>query len=200
MLVGAAADLKRRSHLPTMPHLFRGHRAGDTGELEPVRAEIPDAAFAIETDPVDPEAARYAPRPPRRFVVARRVLAGVAVVGVAWIAGAAAYSWSQQQFYVGDHDGTVTIFRGVDADIPGVSLSQPYETTNVTLARLSDYDASTVREGIDADSLDDAQEAVRRLAANQTIEADAGDATTEATATPSDTATASPTDSASATP
>ena len=86
------------------------------------------------------------------------VLAGVAVVGVAWIAGAAAYSWSQQQFYVGDHDGTVTIFRGVDADIPGVSLSQPYETTNVTLVRLSDYDASTVREGIDADSLDDAQE------------------------------------------
>ena len=133
MLVGAAADLKRRSHLPTMPHLFRGHRAGDTGELEPVRAEIPDVPFAIETDPVDPEEARYAPRPPRRFLVARRVLAGVAVVGVAWIAGAAAYSWSQQQFYVGDHDGTVTIFRGVDADLPGVSLSQPYETTNVTL-------------------------------------------------------------------
>src|SRR6478735_2442810 len=194
MLVGAAADLKRRSHLPTMPHLFRGHRAGDTGELEPVRAEIPDVPFAIETDPVDPEAARYAPRPPRRFVVARRVLAGVAVVGVAWIAGAAAYSWSQQQFYVGVHDGTVTIFRGVDADIPGVSLSQPYETTNVTLVRLSDYDASTVRQGIDADSLDDAQEAVRRLAANQTID-DAVDAavdpTTEATATPSDTATPS---------
>jgi len=166
MLVGAAADLKRRSHLPTMPHLFRGHRAGDTGELEPVRAEIPDVPFAIETDPVDPEAARYAPRPPRRFLVARRVLAGVAVVGVAWIAGAAAYSWSQQQFYVGVHDGTVTIFRGVDADIPGVSLSQPYETTNVTLARLSDYDASTVREGIDADSLDDARRTVENLAAN----------------------------------
>ena len=207
MLVGAAADLKRRSHLPTMPHLFRGHRAGDTGELEPVRAEIPDVPFAIESDPVDPEAARYAPRPPRRFLVARRVLAGVAVVGVAWIAGAAAYSWSQQQFYVGVHDGTVTIFRGVDADIPGVSLSQPYETTNVTLARLSDYDASTVREGIDADSLDDAQEAVRRLAANQTIEDavdESADATAEATATPSDTATpsptASPTDSVSATP
>jgi serine/threonine protein phosphatase PrpC len=192
MLVGAAADLKRRSHMPTMPHLFRGHRAGDTGELEPVRAEIPDdVAFAIETDPVDPEAARYAPRPPRRFVVARRVLAGVAVVGVAWIAGAAAYSWSQQQFYVGDHDGTVTIFRGVDADVPGVSLSQPYETTNVTLARLSDYDASTVREGIDADSLGDAQDAVRRLAANQTIE-DAVDEAVDSTAGPSDTVSATP--------
>ena len=51
--------------------LFRGHRAGDTGELEPVRAEIPDSVpFAIESDPVDPEEARYAPRPPRRFLFA----------------------------------------------------------------------------------------------------------------------------------
>jgi serine/threonine protein phosphatase PrpC len=203
MLVGAAADLKRRSHLPTMPHLFRGHRAGDTGELEPVRAEIPDVPFAIETDPVDPEAVRYAPRPPRRFLLARRVLAGVAVVGVAWILGAAAYSWSQQQFYVGDHEGTVTIFRGVDADLPGVSLSQPYETTNVTLARLSDYDASTVRQGIDADSLGDAQDAVRRLAANQSIDDVVDEATAPSdTATPSESATptGTPTDTVSATP
>ena len=90
----------------------------------------------------------------------------------------------------------MTIFRGVDADLPGVSLSQPYETTNVTLARLSDYDASTVREGIDADSLADAQDAVRRLAANQTIDDAVDEAATHRglrdtaasdTATPTDT-------------
>jgi PPM family protein phosphatase len=200
MLVGAAADLKRRSHLPTMPHLFRGHRAGDTGELEPVRAEIPDdVAFAIETDPVDPEEARYAPRPPRRFLLARRLLAALAVLGVVWIVGGAAYSWTQQQYYVGDDEGIVTIFRGVDADLPGVRLSRPFETTNVTLDRLSDYDASTVREGIDADSLDDAKEAVRRLAANQTL-ADETETSGEATATATATATPSPSASDTATP
>ncbi len=199
MLVGAAADLKRRSHLPTMPHLFRGHRAGDTGELEPIRAEIPDdVAFAIESDPVDPEEVRYAPRPPRRFLFARRLLAALAILGVVWIVGAAAYSWSQQQFYVGDDEGTVTIFRGVDADLPGVNLSRPYESTNVTLDRLSEYDASTVREGIDADSLDDAHEAVERLAANQTIDDEAGTATDTATPTPSDAATPTPSDTATA--
>ena len=53
---------------------FRGHRAGDTGELEPVAAEIPDdlppgVPFAIDTDP---EAARYAPREPRRHSWLRR--------------------------------------------------------------------------------------------------------------------------------
>jgi protein phosphatase len=170
MLVGAAADLKRRVHVPTMPQMFRGHRAGDTGELEPVRAEIPDAIpYAIDADPVDLEEARYAPRPPRRFVWTRRLLALVVVIGLVWMAGAAAYSWSQQQFYVGDHDGTVTIFRGLNADLPGVSLSRPYETTNVSLDRLNDYNASQVREGIDADSLADAHEAVDRLAANQSL-------------------------------
>jgi hypothetical protein len=61
----------------------------------------------------------------------------------------------------------VTIFRGQNANILAISLSRPYETTNVALDRLSDYDARTVRQGIDADSLDDARLAVMWLAANQ---------------------------------
>jgi hypothetical protein len=80
---------------------------------------------------------------------------------------ATAYSRSQPQFYVGDEGDTVTTFREQNADILGLSLSRPYETTNVALDRLSDYDARTVRQGIDADSLDDARLAAMRLAANQ---------------------------------
>jgi protein phosphatase len=212
MTVGSAADLKRRLHVPKT-NLFRGHRAGDTGELEPVKAEIPDnltgniPPFAIETDPVDPEEARYAPRPPRRFLLARRLLAAVALVGLVWMAGAAAYSWSQQQYFVGEQDGSVTIFRGLNADVPGIDLSHAYQTTNVSLDRLSDYDASTVRAGIDADSLADAQRAVKRLAANQSLDEDTTATPTES-ASPSDaasptaspTGTATPTDTASATP
>ncbi len=201
MLVGAAADLKRRLHVP-VPNLFRGHRAGDTGELEPVRAEIADdAPFGIETDPVDIEEARYAPRPPRRFLFARRLLATVAILGVVWMAGAAAYSWSQKQYYVSDHDGIVTIFRGLNADLPGIDLSSPYETSNVSLDRLTPYDASAVTEGIDADSLQDAHNAVERLAANQSLDEDPADQATQSaaptdTATPSATPSPTPTDTA----
>src|SRR5690606_11343781 len=63
LLVGAAADLPRRPLTESLGGLFRGHRPADTGEAEPVPADAP--AGAIPADPVvDPEAVRYAPRPP----------------------------------------------------------------------------------------------------------------------------------------
>ena len=130
--------------------------------------------FAISSDPLDPEQARYAPRPPRRFVWLKRLLAGLIVLGLLWIGMAAAWSWSQQQYYVGEQDGTVVIYRGLNADLPGVSLSSPYETTDIQLARLSDFDAGKVREGIDAGSLDDARRAVDNLASKQSSDTTAG--------------------------
>jgi PPM family protein phosphatase len=168
MLVGAAAELRRRAPRNRQGSLFRGHRSGDTGELDPVPAEIPDdVPFAIPSDPIDPEQARYAPRPPRRFVWVRRLLVAAIVVGVVWVAAAFAWSWSQEQYYVGQQDGQVVIFRGINADLPGVSLSSPYETTNVELDRLSDFDAGKVREGIDAGDLEDARNTVENLAGRQ---------------------------------
>src|SRR4051794_3764962 len=170
-LVGAAAELRgRRGRATKTGSLFRGHRAGDPGELEPVRAEIPDSVpFAIPSDPIadpvrDPEAARYAPRAPDRFTWLSRLLALAVVVGVVWVLAAVAWSWSQDQFYVGEQDGTVVIYRGIDGSLPGVELSHPYETTNVTLDRLSDFEAQNVREGIDASSLADAHSTVESLA------------------------------------
>ncbi len=169
MVVGSAAELKRRTRSSTS--FFRGHRAGDTGELEPVAAEIPDdlppgVPYAIDTDP---ESARYAPLAPRRHLWLRRGLALAGALGVAWMAGVGAWSWSQHQYYVGEQDGVVTIFRGVRADLPGVSLSHAYETSNVPVDRLDPYSARTVQQGIDAGSLADAEETVQRLADNQKV-------------------------------
>jgi PPM family protein phosphatase len=162
MLVGAAAELPRRGR--GMAGLFRGHRSGDTGELEPVKAEIPDEiGFAIPSDPIDPEQARYAPQPPRRFTWLRRVMLLLVVVGLLWIAGTAAWSWTQQQYYVGSHDGKVTIFRGVDAELPGLEMSTPYEVTDLEIVQLSEYDRGQVEEGIGTTGLDSARRAVDNL-------------------------------------
>jgi PPM family protein phosphatase len=168
MVVGAATDVRRRPRAGQTRSLFRGHRSGDTGELEPIAADLPDLPsdieFAIPSDPVDPETARYAPRPPRRFFWLGRVLWLLVLVGVLWVVAAAAWSWSQSQFYVGEDDGAVVIYRGIDASLPGIQLSTAYERTDVELDRLSDYEAGRVTEGIGVGSLDDAHDTVDTLA------------------------------------
>jgi serine/threonine protein phosphatase PrpC len=167
LVVGAAADLRRRAPRG-VKELFRGHRSGDTGELEPVAADLaadlPEGARgAIVGDPIDEETARYAPREPQRHPTARLLLWALVVAGLVWIAGASAYHWTQQQYYVGEDDGTVTIFRGINANVPGLSLSDPYETTDVPMDSLSDYDRGKVDEGIDATDLQAAHDIVDNL-------------------------------------
>ncbi len=171
LLVGAAADMRaRRARGAKSGSLFRGHRAGDTGELEPIRAEIPDeVGFAISSDPIaDPEALRYAPIAPSRYSWLSRLLALAVVVGLLWLIGAGAWSWSQDQYYVGEDDGTVVIYRGLDASLPGIDLSHPYESSNVTLDRLCQFDADEVRDGMSATSLADARKTVDDLAGQMT--------------------------------
>lgn len=165
-VVGAAAELRRRGRGGKSPSLFRGHRAGDTGELEPIAAEILDEVpFAIQADP---ESVRYAPRPPQRFRWLSVVLAALVVVGLLWSGLAVAWSWTQKQYYVGEESGRVVIYRGLDASLPGLDLSEPYERSNVELARLSDFDARQVQDGIDAGSLDEARSTVESLAGRMT--------------------------------
>ena len=169
LLVGAAADLPRRSSLAGSGRgRLRGNRSGDTGEIDPIAAgDIPPGA--IPADPIDAETARYAPRAPSRYFVLSRLLATLVVLGLTWIAAAALWSWSQQQFYVGEHNGHIAVFRGLNADLPGIELSHPYETTDVTLDALSEIDAEMVREGIGADSLADDRTTVDNYAARQDL-------------------------------
>ncbi|TIC83009.1 serine/threonine-protein phosphatase [Nocardioides sp. GY 10127] len=206
MLVGAATELRRRSTRGGLTGglssgLFRGHRSGDTGEIEPIVAELPDLpddVHAIRTDPIDPEAARYAPRAPRRLGWLRRILALLIVCGVVWVAVSALYAWSQEQYYVGQDDGVVVIYKGINASLPGVTLSQPYESTNVEVDRLSDFNADRVRSGLSADDLADARTIVENLAGTMTPAEPSADEATDASADPSASASASATASTSA--
>ncbi len=163
MLVGAAAELRRRTPRGAKNTLFRGHRAGDTGELEPIDAEIPPGLHAIAGDPIDPETARYAPRPPGRLQWLKRALALAMVVGVVWVGVAAAWSWTQGQYFIGEQDGSVVIYRGINTDLPGLPLSSLYQTSDVEMDNLSDYDAERVRDGIEVADLEAARETVQNL-------------------------------------
>jgi protein phosphatase len=144
----------------TMPPVVVGAAAGvarppSRGPLRRRRSE-PD-------QPVDPEALRYAPLPPRGSVWRRRI--GVVVLVLVVLAAGAfgVYRWSQGQYYVGDRSGHVAIFKGVDWSVPGVSMHHHVEDSSLLLVALDDFKAAQVRDGIQVSSLQAARDKVASL-------------------------------------
>lgn len=200
MLVGAAAEAPRGR----APGSARSTPVSDTGELPPVDDE--DPAPGGDRGDLDPEEMRYAPRPPRRFIWARRAaVLGVIVLLVAAVA-LVGYRWTQNQYFVADDSDKVTIFRGVDADVPGVQMNSVEETSELTLDELPTYNVRQVRDGISANDLDDARGIVSRLERLSTCRQPATspspspNASISASPSPSPSSSARPSDSPDPTP
>jgi PPM family protein phosphatase len=145
--IGVAAEHK--GPLSRLRH--RAHRLKDTGELSPVDAEL--AA----------EAQRYAPRAPHRFRWLRRVVYTLVLLALLAGAGGVTYGWTQRQYYVSATDGHVAIFKGVQADVPGLTLSRVFERKRLLLSQLPTYRRNQVRDGLPADNLADARNIVTNL-------------------------------------
>ncbi|GAA3669960.1 hypothetical protein GCM10022237_32200 [Nocardioides ginsengisoli] len=195
MVVGAAADLGRRRPRA----LFRGHRSGDTGELEPIAAEIPEGIgghVVREDPPLDPEALRYAPQAPPRYVWARRLLGAAVVLGIVWVALGTAYWWTQQKYYVGEDHGYVVIYRGVN--VPG--LSNVYEVSDLKLDQLRDSTQDQIRDGdMIFDSFARARDEVTRIGQNARVTpSESGTPTTPPTSPTSPTTPTTPATSSGA--
>ena len=139
-LVGAAAG---------NPRPRTGHAAG------PQTAEEPAA--------VDPEELRYAPRPPGRWRWIMRVSAVLVVLAILAVAAVLGYRWTQDQYYVAAHEGNVTIYRGVMADVPGITLQNVDEVTDIAMDSLPEFRRQQVEAGIEASSRTDAERIVAEL-------------------------------------
>ena len=103
------------------------------------------------------------PRPPARHrwikwtigvLIVLAILAGIAKV---------TYDWTQRQYFVSSSNGKVTIFRGVQAKVPGIKLQHIETVTTINTASLPKFRAKQVRDGIEASSKEDAQEIVDNL-------------------------------------
>ena len=155
MLVGAAAERPRGSssgsHTSTM-NVVGSQHAADTD----------DSPSGGGRD-VDPEELRYAPQAPRRFRWLKRIIALAVVLGIFALIGKLAYDWSQDQYYVAESDGYVAIFRGVPQEVPGLDLSDVQETTDITVDSLPPYSQEQVRDALDANSYEAAQNVVDNL-------------------------------------
>ncbi|MET0449052.1 MAG: serine/threonine-protein phosphatase, partial [Aeromicrobium sp.] len=127
------------------------------------RARTGDGASGTDSSTFDPEELRYAPRPPSRRRWVRWTAGVVVVAAILGAAGFFGYRWSQDQFYVASEDGRVAVFRGVQADIPGLTLSHVEEMTDIELTSLNDFQRREIEDGIEASSKADALETIAEL-------------------------------------
>jgi protein phosphatase len=140
MVVGAVAeDLGDTATLPTTP-------ASRAREL--TQGEYEAEALVPETPP-----SRRKPKSAWRRTLP---VWGPAVLVLAALGGA--YWWTQTQYYVAADGNNVTIYRGIDSKIFGISLSSPYRTyDDIDITQFSPSYQQSLKDHYEATSLGDAR-------------------------------------------
>lgn len=75
----------------------------------------------------------------------------------------AGYAWTQQQYYIGEQDGRVTVYQGIANDLGPLTLSEPVDQTDIQVSDLPRFHQESVRQTISYDSREDAEERVTSL-------------------------------------
>jgi len=121
-------------------------------------ASAADALTAGPARAIRPEPGSHRAQP-ARHLRRRTVIASLAVLLVVIVGGGyLGWQWSQGQYYVGaDSQGEVVIYRGVNQQVAGISLSKPYQLTGIELAQVPSPYQQTVKATDAASSLGNAQ-------------------------------------------
>jgi protein phosphatase len=84
-----------------------------------------------------------------------------ALVLLVLLVGGGAYGfwwYNQKQYYVGEQDGFVAIFRGTDQSMAGISMSSLVQRTNLSVSQLTSADQASVAQTISQGSVTGAQQ------------------------------------------
>ena len=144
----AAAPATARSAAATQPGLVT--RTGTTTQPGMVGG-------LTEPEPDDPDTVEGT-LGRRRWPLVTSILAVLVIVIAA--GGYAAWRYTQNQYYVGTDGHQVIIFRGVDEQVAGLSLSSVYQRTGIPIAHVTANDLPQVKSTITADSLTGARQIV----------------------------------------
>jgi PPM family protein phosphatase len=128
---------------------FRPHPVQET-HFEPDSADFFDEI--IEED------ARRRRR--RRWVWGFWIVMLVAAIVAAFALG---YQWTQTRYYVGESNGRVAVFQGIQQNLGPLSLHDLHEETPIDVSELRTYDQQRVEQTISAGSLAEAHLIVKRL-------------------------------------
>lgn len=78
--------------------------------------------------------------------------------------GFGGYAWTQSQYYVSDHNGDVSVFRGIPQAVGPFELSSLVKDTGIKLSDLQPYEQDRIRAAIQTSSLAAAMDVVNGLA------------------------------------
>ncbi|UOQ90968.1 protein phosphatase 2C domain-containing protein [Agromyces endophyticus] len=99
----------------------------------------------------------------RRIVWGVWIALFVAAIAAAVVFG---YQWTQTRYYVGESNGRVAIFQGIQQDLGPISLHELHRETDIDVSELRTYDQQRVEQTISAGSLAEASQIVERLEAS----------------------------------
>ncbi|WP_327068017.1 protein phosphatase 2C domain-containing protein [Kitasatospora sp. NBC_01302] len=107
---------------------------------------------------------------PRKRRWFRRSAITVVAIGLVGGAAYAGYQWTQGQYYVGDHDGHVAVYQGVNQNLAGLNLSSVHQDfPDASLADLPAYQQSQVKNTVSASSLDAATQQAKDFEAQASV-------------------------------
>jgi serine/threonine protein phosphatase PrpC len=166
VIAGAASNSDGRAPMRTDTPAGRAHqltqvspRPGTTtAELAGEPARAAPAPGEVDADEDDEDDGRWArPRWP--------VVTSILVVLLLLIAGGgyAAWRYTQSQYYVGASGGQVAIFRGVNEQVAGMSLSSVYTRTGIPMSGVPASDVRQIQATITASGLADARRIVLNI-------------------------------------
>jgi protein phosphatase len=170
IVIGDVVDVTKVTAPPTQPQIVGAAATRTKGGTRPIPVTPAAKAAALsrqasgqsEDDDGDVTLAEEGPSSgPAKWL---RRLAVLGLVLIVLGGGAyAAYAWSQDQYFVADHEGNVAIYQGVSQDLGPIKLSHVESESDVLVADLPDFERQQVQETISKDSLADAQALLNRL-------------------------------------
>lgn len=96
----------------------------------------------------------------RSFIWSMWILLLIGAIVAAFVLG---YQWTQTRFYVGEYNGRVAIYQGIQQDLGPISLHELHSETRIDIAELRTYDQQRVEQTISAGDLNEAIRIVQRL-------------------------------------
>ncbi len=142
---------KRAVRIPSLLlHPLRATTAARDAQFEPESDQYLEALIAED----------------KRRALRRRVtwLVGVTLIVAGLVlACVLGYRWTQSRYYVGESDGVVAVYNGVQQTIGPIELSHVYARSEVQVDDLQPFYRQQVEQTINADSLAGAEEIVNRL-------------------------------------